>query len=251
MNAGAISRVLRSHADADIARHAQRFFKTGRGGYGEGDRFLGIRVPVLRQHVRQFRDADLEEVLELLTSPFHEERLMALLLLVDRYGRGSVEERGHIYKEYLGSTRFVNNWDLVDSSADRIVGAWLAHRSRRPLYKLAKSKSPWERRIAIMATFHFIRHNDFDDTLALCVLLLDDDHDLVHKAAGWMLREIGKRDEQREKAFLDRYCAYMPRTMLRYAIERLPQADRRAYLECAKSARTAVRSTVEVNCHGV
>ncbi len=234
MNARSISRLLRELGDAEIAQHSQRFFKTGKGEYGEGDRFLGIRVPVLRQHVRQYRDVELEEVIELLTSKFHEERLFALLLLVEKFKRGNDRDRSWIYRRYLASTPYINNWDLVDSSADKIVGVYLEPRSRRPLYKLAKSKLLWERRIAIIATFHFIRQYDFIDTLALCELLLHDKEDLIHKAAGWMLREIGKRDIGAEKLFLDRFHKLMPRTMLRYAIERFHEADRRAYLEGSK-----------------
>ena len=231
MNARLISAVLRGLGDADIAQHSQRFFKTGSGEYGEGDRFLGIRVPVLRRHVRQCRDVEPEEVLELLASRYHEERLFALLLLVDRFKRGNKQERSWIYKQYLANTQYINNWDLVDSSADKIVGAYLEQCGRKPLYKLAKSSLMWERRIAVMATFHFIRQEDFKDTLAICELLLDDDQGLIHKATGWMLREIGKRDITAETDFLDRYYTVMPRTMLRYAIERLPETERRKYLE--------------------
>ena len=231
MNARAISLSLRKLGDAAIAKHSQRFFKTGKGEYGEGDRFLGIRVPMLRSHLRQYHDVEATEVLKLLASDYHEERLFALLWLVARFQRAGESERGWIYRQYLAHTQYINNWDLVDSSADKIVGAYLQRRSRKPLYRLARSKSLWERRIAIIATFDFIRRNDFEDTLALCELLLGDSHDLIHKAAGWMLREIGKRDIEIEKTFLDRYCALMPRTMLRYAIERLPQVDRRSYLE--------------------
>jgi 3-methyladenine DNA glycosylase AlkD len=231
MNVSSISKVLRSLGDADIAQHSQRFFKTGKGEYGEGDRFLGIRVPVLRRHIRQFRDVASEDVLELLASSFHEERLFALLLLVDKYQRGTDREQAWIYKHYLANSQYINNWDLVDSSADKIVGARLQQRSRKPLYQLAKSKSLWERRIAVMATFHFIRQNDFNDALAICELLINDEEDLIHKATGWMLREIGKRDMNIEKDFLDRYHKVMPRTMLRYAIERFPGADRRKYLD--------------------
>jgi len=231
MNARSISAVLRDLGDADIAQHSQRFFKTGKGEYGEGDRFLGIRVPVLRQHVRQYRDVSPGEVLKLLASEFHEERLFALLLLVDKFQRGTDSERSWINTQYLANTRYINNWDLVDSSADKIVGACLQQRSRKPLYKLAKSNSLWERRIAIMATFHFIRQDDFRDALALCELLLGDEQDLIHKAAGWMLRETGKRNITAEKDFLDRFYTTMPRTMLRYAIERFPEAVRRKYLD--------------------
>lgn len=234
MNASVISKKLRGLGDGEIAQHSQRFFKTGKGEYGEGDCFLGIRVPVLRQHVRQYRDVESEEVLKLLSSRYHEQRLFALLMLVDKFKRATNKEQAWIYKQYLANTQFINNWDLVDSSADKIVGAYLEQRSRKPLYKLAKSTSLWERRIAIMATFHFIRQDDFSDTLAICELLIDDDQDLIHKATGWMLRETGKRDMEVEMKFLDRFYLAMPRTMLRYAIERLPEADRRAYLEGSK-----------------
>jgi 3-methyladenine DNA glycosylase AlkD len=225
-----IRKVLRSLADADIAQHSQRFFKTGKGEYGEGDRFLGIRVPVLRQHIRQCRDVDAEEVLKLLASKYHEERLFALLLLVDKYQRGADREKAWIYKHYLANSQYINNWDLVDSSADKIVGVHLQQRSRKPLYQLARSKSLWQRRIAVMATFHFIRKHDFNDALAICEMLINDEEDLIHKATGWMLREAGKRDITVEKAFLDRFNKVKPRVMLRYAIERFPEADRRKYL---------------------
>ena len=231
MRASSIRKVLRKLGDAEIAQHSQRFFKTGKSDYGEGDRFLGIRVSVLRRHIRQFSDVAPEDVLELLASGFHEERLFALLLLVDKYQRGTDREKAWIYKYYLASSQYINNWDLVDSSADKIVGMHLQQRSRKPLYQLAKSESLWERRIAIMATFHFIRQNDFNDALAICELLINDEEDLVHKATGWMLREIGKRDIEAEKAFLDSHCPAIPRTMLRYAIERFPGADRRKYLD--------------------
>ena len=237
MNARSISRQLRSLGDEDIAQHSRRFFKTGKGGYGEGDRFLGIRVPVLRKLIGQFRDVAVEEVFNLLASEYHEERLFALLLLIDKFKRGKEADRARIYSQYLVNTRYINNWDLVDSSADKIVGAYLETRSRKPLYQLAGSKSLWERRIAIIATFHFIRQHDFDDALAIAGLLLNDESDLVHKATGWMLREIGKRDIKAEKAFLDRHCPAMPRTMLRYAVERFEQADRLAYLQAAGSVR--------------
>jgi 3-methyladenine DNA glycosylase AlkD len=230
MDARTISRELHTLGDAAIAQHSQRFFKTGKGEYGEGDRFLGIRVPALRQRVRQLRDTPGAEIIKLLASRYHEERLFALLLMVDRFQRGDAGERQWIYRQYLAHTRYINNWDLVDSSAGKIVGAHLELRSRKPLYKLARSTSLWERRIAIMATFHFIRRDDFDDTLAICELLLDDDEDLIHKATGWMLREIGKRDINVEKAFLDRHYASMPRTMLRYAIERFSQSQKCNYI---------------------
>jgi 3-methyladenine DNA glycosylase AlkD len=208
----------------------QRFFKTGAGEYGEGDRFLGVTAPDLRTVAREFRSLSLADLRRLLASRWHEERLVALVILVDRYPRAGEAERKAIYRLYIASTDRINNWDLVDASAPQIVGAHLAKRSRAPLYRLVKSKSVWERRIAIMATFHFIRLGEFDDSLALTAALLDDKHDLIHKAAGWMLREIGKRDRAVEEAFLRKHAAKMPRTMLRYAIERFPPTVRRRYL---------------------
>jgi 3-methyladenine DNA glycosylase AlkD len=207
-----------------------RYFKTGPGQYGEGDRFLGVTVPQTRRVVREFRELPLAEVAALLRSPWHEVRLCALLLLVRRFERGDAAERRAIFALYLGSTAHIDSWDLVDLSAPRIVGGWLQDRSRAPLYRLARSRRLWERRIAILATAHFIARLDFADALALSEILLDDDHDLMHKAVGWMLREVGKRDVGALEAFLEAHRARMPRTALRYAIERFPEAQRRRFL---------------------
>lgn len=223
-------RTLAGLADAAIAAHSARFFKTGPGEYGEGDRFRGIRVPALRVLARNFRTLPLGEVLELLRSPWHEDRLLALLILVERYRSGGEDEREAIYAAYLDSTAHINNWDLVDCSAEHIVGAHLKRRGRTPLDRLSGSTSLWERRIAIMATFHFIKAGEFAPTLALAERLLADREDLIHKAVGWMLREIGKRDAAALDAFLVARQRTMPRTMLRYAIERLPEARRRQFL---------------------
>lgn len=225
---------LRELGDPAVAAQSQRFFKTGPGQYGEGDRFLGIRVPVLRKLARAFRGAAAAEVPALLGSPFHEARLLALLMWVDRYRRGTEAERQAIYDAYLTHTGRINNWDLVDVSACQVVGAHLEARERAPLVRLARSTSLWERRIAIVATFHFIRHHDYGDTLNLAERLLGDDHDLIHKATGWMLREVGNRDRAVLSGFLDRHCRAMPRTMLRYAIERYPEPERQAYLRGAR-----------------
>jgi 3-methyladenine DNA glycosylase AlkD len=209
----------------------QRFFKTNDGQYGEGDRFIGVRVPVLRQLCRDCRGASLAQIQRLLRSRVHEERALALLLLVDAFSRADDRGRRAIYDFYLSNTRFINNWDLVDASAEHIVGAWLRERSRTPLTRLARSASLWERRIAIVGTYHFIKRGEVEETFRIADLLLGDPHDLIHKATGWMLREAGKRDPRAERAFLkDRYRT-MPRTMLRYAIERFPEAERRRYLE--------------------
>jgi 3-methyladenine DNA glycosylase AlkD len=231
VTAGAIRARLRPLADPRVAGHAQRFFKTGPGEYGHGDRFLGIRVPVLRRVARELRAAPLAAAFALLRSPFHEERLAALLILVDRYARGTAAERQRIYEGYLKHVpKHVNNWDLVDSSAHYIVGAQLEGRDRGVLYELARSPHLWSRRVAIIATFWFIKHGSFDDTLAIAEVLLDDREDLIHKATGWMLREVGNRDRAVAERFLRRHCRRMPRTMLRYAIEKLPERTRCAYL---------------------
>jgi 3-methyladenine DNA glycosylase AlkD len=221
---------LRRLGNKRTARLLQGYFKTGPGEYGEGDVFLGIKVPTLREQIRECRDLSLTVVTQLLRSPIHEERLLALLILVNRYSKGTPEDRQAIYKLYLGNTRHINNWDLVDLSAPNIVGAHLADKARTTLHRLAKSQLLWERRIAILATFYFIRQSDFINSLELAEMLLADPEDLIHKATGWMLREIGKRDQDVEEAFLKRHYKRMPRTMLRYAIERFPEKKRQAYL---------------------
>jgi 3-methyladenine DNA glycosylase AlkD len=223
-----ITKQLKATGNKTAAEHAQGFFKTGPGQYGEGDLFLGITVPVLRKLAKEHRDISLDAAVELLQSPLHEVRLLALLIMVLHYECGGNEAA--IYRAYLANTHRINNWDLVDVTAAQIVGAYLFEQPRAPLYKLAKSKSLWERRIAIIATFYFIRRNQFDDTLAIAGLLLNDKEDLMHKAVGWMLREVGKRDLKVEEEFLIPRYQRMPRTMLRYAIERFPEPRRLAYL---------------------
>jgi len=225
-----ISRTLRGIADPAVAEHSQRFFKTGKGEYGEGDKFLGIRVPVLREQAKRFENTSLKQIERLLKSSYHEERLCALLLLVRKFENGDVKQQKVIYTLYMKSLQYVNNWDLVDSSAHQIAGFYLVKRSRQPMYKLAKSKKFWERRIAIMSTFHWIKNNDFDDALAISRLLLDDREDLIHKAVGWMLREVGNRNLSMEKSFLKKHYKKIPRTMLRYAIEKFPERERKKYL---------------------
>ncbi len=231
MNIKTIHTEMKNLGDADKAAHAQGFFKTGPGQYGAGDRFLGIRVPVVRKMAHRCRDLRLEQVARLLHSPWHEERLLALLVLVKQFAAGDQLQQRAIYDLYLKNTAFVNNWDLVDSSAHLIVGPWLAKRSRRPLRKLARSKSLWERRISIMATFHYIRQGEFSDTLDLAEMLLTDEHDLIHKAVGWMLREVGNRNQPVAEKFLYTRYQTMPRTMLRYAIEKYPPDLRQDYLK--------------------
>ena len=217
-------------ASPEDALFLQRFFKTGPGEYGEGDRFLGIRLPVLRQLAREHAGLALKPTLDLLHSPYHEARTLALIILVNAYRRAGADQRAAIYDAYLANTRYVNNWDLVDASAPGIVGRHLQEGGRAELRRLARSRSVWERRIAIVATFHYIRQNDFADTFRVARLLLQDQHDLIHKAVGWMLREVGKRDQPAEEKFLARHYRNMPRTMLRYAIERFPEERRLQYL---------------------
>jgi len=230
MTANEIKNILRAQANPAIAEHSQRFFKTGKGEYAEGDKFLGIRVPVLRKQVSKCQANSLKQILNLLKSTFHEERLFALLLLVDKFKHADAAEKTAIYEAYLNNSQYINNWDLVDSSASHIVGAYLQDKDKQPLYQLAKSNHLWQRRIAIIATFHLIRQNQFDDALNISRLLLNDQQDLIHKAVGWMLREIGKRDLSIEKNFLDKHYQQMPRTMLRYAIERFSEKERKHYL---------------------
>jgi len=223
-------RDLRKVSTRARAKVSQSFFKTGPGEYGEGDRFLGTTLPDLRKLSVKYEAMPLSDLSSLLKSRWHEERLLALLILVRQYERGTPSARNAIYRLYLGHTRYINNWDLVDSSADAIVGAHLYDGDRALLHKLAQSRSVWERRIAILASFHYIKKGEYEDALTITELLLRDDHDLIHKAVGWMLREIGKRDQAVEERFLKTHAARMPRTMLRYAIERFPEPLRRRYL---------------------
>ena len=225
-----IHRELKRRSDPARAAALQRFFKTAPGEYGEGDRFLGLTVPAVRAVAAQYQSLPLRDVEALLQSPWHEERLLALVILVGQYQRETPTGRDAIYRLYRRNIHRINNWDLVDCSAGRIVGAQLRAGRRSPLRRLARSGSLWERRIAIMATGFYITRGEFDETLRVARLLLDDPHDLIHKAVGWMLREVGNRDRGVEERFLRRYAHRMPRTMLRYAIERFPQRLRRRYL---------------------
>ncbi|HLR25986.1 MAG TPA: DNA alkylation repair protein, partial [Fodinibius sp.] len=186
-----IQEKLRVIADPEIAEHSQRFFKTGKGEYGEGDRFLGIRVPNIRKVARQFKQLSHTETEQLLHSGYHEERLCALIIMTNRAKKADPGESEQLYELYLKNTEYINNWDLVDTSAEHVVGRYLANNNSQVLYELAHSDSLWERRIAIMSTFHFIKNDEFEDTLAIAEILLHDEHDLIHKASGWMLREIG------------------------------------------------------------
>jgi len=221
---------LNKLADRKQAAILSRFFKTGPGAYGEGDVFLGIKVPEQRKAAGKYADLSLADTQKLLKSKIHEHRLVALLILVKKFKKGGEKLRAEIFKAYLKNTRYINNWDLVDLSAPNIVGRHLLDKSRQILYKLVRSKSLWGRRIAVLATFSFIRENDFRDSLRLSEILLKDEHDLIHKATGWMLREIGKRDQAVLERFLRKYYQVMPRTMLRYAIEKFDEKKRKFYL---------------------
>lgn len=226
-----IQKELKTLANPGMAEHAKRFFKTGKGQYGEGDVFLGIRVPVLRKLAKQYQAISLADAGRLLQSPFHEARLLALFLLTGLFKSGDEEAKNQVYTVYMTHTLHINNWDLVDCSAHHIAGCYLADKDKTPLYDFSRSGNLWERRIAIIATFYDIRNRFFEDALKISSALLKDQEDLIHKAVGWMLREIGNRDLQAEMDFLDQHYPDMPRTMLRYAIEKFREPLRVQYLQ--------------------
>ena len=226
-----IQKELRRYADKNKAQILQRFFKTGKGEYGQDDIFLGVVVPDIRKISKHYKNISFADTSILLKSRIHEERLLALLILVLRYSESNDHDKKKIYQAYLKNTRHINNWDLIDLTAYHIVGAFLEDKDKHPLYNLANSKSIWEKRISILSTFHYIKHGKFSETLRIAKILLRDEHDLIHKAVGWMLREVGKRDLQAEERFLKKHYKEMPRTMLRYAIEKFPESKRQAYLK--------------------
>jgi 3-methyladenine DNA glycosylase AlkD len=221
---------LSALSDPVRAKNLSWFFKTGVGKYGEGDVFLGIPVPMQRKIAKKYVDLPLVDVQELLSSKNHEYRLTALLILVLKYQKADMQGKEEIFRFYLANTRNINNWDLVDLSAPKIVGDYLVNKERSVLYRFAASDNLWERRIAVLSTFRFIANSDFEDAIAIAVLLLHDKHDLIHKAVGWALREIGKRNQIAEEQFLRKYFMEMPRTMLRYAIEKFDENKREFYL---------------------
>ena len=218
---------LKNYSSPEKALASQRFFKTGKGQYGEGDIFLGVKVPECRLIAKRFKDLPLDSLKGNLSSKFHEARLVALLILVEKYAK---TEQKEIIDFYLNNISFVNNWDLVDLSADKLLGRYLFDKDKKILYQLANSKNIWERRISVVATFHLIKKRKFEPTFKIVELLMDDEHDLIHKAWGWMLREIGKRNEKYLETFLAMHYKKMPRTMLRYAIERFDEGRRKKYL---------------------
>lgn len=226
-----IKKEIKKQANPKQAVILQRFFKTAKGEYGEGDIFYGIKVPDQRSIAKQFKDLAFEDLKLLIHSKVHEERLIAAFILVDKYKFGDEKNKKAVFDFYLKNRRGINNWDLVDLSAPKIVGEYLLDKEKDVLYKFARSKDLWEKRIAILSTLTFIRNHFFNDTLNISEILLNDRHDLIHKAVGWMLREVGNRDMQTEEEFLRKHYKKMPRTMLRYAIEKFPEKKRKDYLE--------------------
>lgn len=225
-----LEKEIKERANLEKSKLLQRFFKTGKGEYGEGDIFLGISVPEQRKIAKEFKEILVESVQELLNSKIHERRLIALLILIEKFKKASMEIKKNIFYFYLKNTKNINNWDLVDLSAPRIVGNYLLDKNREILYKLANSENLWEKRIAIISTAAFIRQGEFKDTLKISEILISDSHDLIHKAVGWMLREIGKKNKRVLEEFLKKHCKNMPRTMLRYAIEKFPENERKKWL---------------------
>jgi 3-methyladenine DNA glycosylase AlkD len=229
-----IKQELEKYIDPIKREYLPKFFKTGKGQYGEGDKFLGITVPNIRLVAKKYKDESIETTAELLQSEWHDCRLCALLILVERFKKSDEEERGIIYDFYLSQTKRINNWDLVDLSAPNIMGAYLLDKPRDKLYSLAASPLLWEQRIAVVSTITLIKHNDFIDIIRLSEMLLNHKHDLMHKAVGWMLREMGKKDNDLLVQFLEKHAAVMPRTMLRYAIEKFEEEERRYYMGLKK-----------------
>lgn len=227
-----VQKELHGMADPKKAETVARYFKTGEGEYGEGDVFIGVAMPEIRRVAQTYyRDLSLDNMVSLLQSDIHEERMAALVMMIHRYDKGSLEQQEEIYRAYLDNTKWINNWDLVDVTAPHIVGRFLKDRDRVELYDLARSELLWDRRIAIVSTHYFIRHCDFDATMQIADILLQDEHDLIHKSVGWMLREVGKRNQVAQEYYLKARYKQMPRTMLRYAIERFEEPLRQAYLK--------------------
>lgn len=223
---------LKNLANKEKAKHLQRFFKTGPGQYGAGDLFLGITVPDQRAIVKKYKNLEIKDLKEAIASKFHEERLTALLILVEKFLKADEHGKKEIFDFYIKNRRGINNWDLVDLTAPKIIGAYLADKDKALLYQFAKSKDLWERRIAMLSCFYYIYQGDCRDALKIAEILKDDKEDLIQKAVGWMLREVGKRcSKEKEEEFLKKHYKTMPRTMLRYAIERFPEKERKSWLE--------------------
>ena len=223
---------IRALANKEIAQHSLRFFKTDKGEYGHGDLFLGVRAPKIRLIAKKHIDISITDMKTLIQSKYHEERFLGLIILVNKYAKTKDKKnRNQLYKIYVSSFKYINNWNLVDVTCPHVTGKHLIDKDRTILYKWAKSEDLWTKRIAMVSTFSFIRKNDLEDTFKIAEILLHDEHDLIHKAVGWMLREAGKRDIKKEETFLKKYYKTMPRTMLRYAIEKLPETKRQKYLK--------------------
>src|SRR3989338_8489107 len=222
---------LKQHSHPDKAKIYARFFKTGKGQYGEGDVFLGLTVPEQRELAKKYVNLNFSDLKKLIYNKYHEHRLTGLFILVYRYEKAHNNEKNKIIDFYIKHKNRSNNWDLVDCVADKLLGKHLIDKDKSLLYELAKSQSLWDRRIAIISTFEFLKNHKFEDTIKISEMLLNDSHDLIHKAVGWMLREMGKRDEKELIKFLDKHYKKMPRTMLRYAVERLDESKRGHYLE--------------------
>ena len=224
---------LQKLANSKKGKDLSRFFKTGKGEYGEGDMFLGISVPDQRKIAKKYSELQLNKIQEFLSSKIHEHRLTSLFILISKFEKGNNKLKKEIFDFYLKNTKNINNWDLVDLSAPKILGAYIIDhlKEKKILYKLAKSKNLWEKRIAMLSTFAFIKNNEFDDALKISKILLKDEHDLIHKAVGWMLREIGKKDQKTEEKFLKKHYKKMPRTMLRYAIEKFQKNKKEFYMK--------------------
>lgn len=221
---------IKKIANPEKAKALQRFFKTGNGEYAEGDTFVGLMVPQSRILAKKYKELSDKDLIALLHSPIHEERLIALFIFIEKFSKGTPETQKRIYDIYLSNTRYINNWDLIDLSSSRIVGAYLSDKPKDILTKLAHSDNLWERRIAMLATLYFIKQHNFEETLKIAEILLYDRHDLIHKAVGWLLREVGKLSRETEVKFLKKHYKTMPRTMLRYAIEHFPEEKRKRYL---------------------
>jgi len=226
-----LQKEIQEIADSQRAKTLQRFFKTQKGEYAEGDIFLGINVPRLRKIAKKYKDLSLIDLRKLIQAKFHEYRQIALFILIDKYQNSDYKEKKEIFDFCLEQIKYINNWDLVDLLAPKIIGNFLLKREREILYRLARSQHLWSRRISIVATFAFIKNNEFGDTLKIATILLNDQHHLIHKATGWMLREVGKKNQELEEKFLLSYYQEMPRTMLRYAIEKFSPSKRKFYLK--------------------
>jgi len=231
MSLAELRREIKKQSNAEHAKAMQWFFKTGKGEYGEGDIFVGIKVPVQRKIAKKFIELNYNDLQELLNSPVHEERLIALLILVEKYSKAEEDGKITVYNFWLKNIKRINNWDLVDLSAPKILGAHLQNGDKELLFKLANSKNLWERRIAIVTTYSFIKAGNLIITFEIAKLLLNDEHDLIHKAVGWMLREAGKIDRDMLEDFLKPRYKKIPRTMLRYSIEKFPEDLRQKYLK--------------------